>query len=87
MLCLFDLQLGVDEAAIRAELSEFGAIESCSILVDQPAIVRFTTHEAALAAKRAAARLSLKVGAIDTLYNERSYDGHEGEEGDKGRGW
>ena len=53
-----------------------------------PAIVRFSTHHAAITAKRAAP-LSI-CGGVDTLYNERSYDGRKGEEGledDEGRGW
>ena len=55
-----------------------------------PAVVRFSTHDAALAAKRAASTLTSLCAGIDTLYNERSYDGRHGAEGldnDHGRGW
>ena len=86
-LCLFDLKVGVDENAILVALREFGSIASCKLSEWPPATVRFTTHAAALAAKQAAARLSFIAGGIDTLYNERSYDGREGEGGDRGRGW
>ena len=47
------------------------------------AIVRFKTREAALAAKRDAPWTRLCIG-VDTLYNERSYDGCQV---DDGRGW
>ena len=50
--------------------------------------VRFATHEAARAARRAAAELKSICDGIDTLYNERSYDGRMGEAGrddDEGR--
>ena len=93
-LCLFELSQGTEEASVRAALSGFGTIVSCELgsLGPATAIVRFSTHTAALAVKRAAAELKI-CGAVDTLYNERSYDGRgEDEEGfegmlDKGRGW
>ena len=91
-LCLFELVEGVDQAAIRKALEKFGEVIEVEIEVGgwPPATVRFTTHEAALSAKRAATQLTHIAGSIDTLYNERSYDGRKGEEGredDKGRGW
>jgi hypothetical protein len=54
------------------------------------AIVFFSTHEDALTARDAASQLVHICGGIDTLYNERSYDGRRGEAGradDDGRGW
>ena len=90
MLGLFDLVEGADEAAIRAALEEFGEISSVEIGGQAPATVSFTTHAAALAAKRAAEQLKHIAGGLDTLYNERSYDGRRGVDGredDDGRGW
>ena len=87
-LCLFTLAEGVDESKIRAELEHFGSIQDCKLGGWPSAIVYFSTHEAAVAAKRAAP-LSICEG-VDTLYNERSYDGRKGEAGrddDEGRGW
>lgn len=87
-LCLFNLAEGVDEAKITTALERFGAIQDCKIGGWPSAVVRFSTHEAAVAAKRAAP-LSICDGA-DTLYNERSYHGRKGEAGrddDEGRGW
>ena len=55
-----------------------------------PVIVRFSTHRAARAARRAAAELTSIAGGVDTQYNERSYDGRTGEaerDDDDGRGW
>ena len=89
-LCLFGLVEGTNEAAIRAALKDFGEISSVEIGGWPPATVRFTTHAAALATKRAAAELKHVADGVDTLYNERSYDGRRGEEGredDDGRGW
>ena len=95
-LCLFDLSKGcTEEASVRAALSGFGTIVSCELgaLGPATAIVRFSTHAAAVSVKRAAAELKHLCGAADTLYNERSYDGRgEDEEGfegmqDEGRGW
>ena len=99
-ICLFLLKdnnwepQDVDEATIRNALSEYGEITSCELtgpLRDNQGgyIISFTTHEAALAARRAGAIPDICAG-IDTLYNERSYDGRKGEEGrddDEGRGW
>ena len=79
----------VDEATLRAALARFGEIVSIDTSVS-PAQVRFSTHEAARAAARAAAELILIAGGIATLYNERSYAGRRGEAGredDDGRGW
>ena len=87
-LCLFNLAKGVDEAQIRAALERFGAIQDCTLGGWPSAIVRFSSHDSAVAAKRAAP-LSICAG-VDTLYNERSYDGRKDEAGrdnDEGRGW
>ena len=90
-LCLFGLVEGCSESAVRACLKSFGEIVSYEAGAGStPTIVRFSTHEAALACKRAASRWSSLCAGIDTLYNERSYDGREGDqsrEDDKGRGW
>ena len=86
-LALFGLRSGVDEKAVRAALKHFGKIKSCE-LDSQPAVVRFVKHDAALAAKEAGAPKLCQ--GLDTLYNERSYDGRRGEVGrkdDDGRGW
>ena len=92
-LGLFGLASSADEATIRGALSRFGKISSCDLkdaAQHGHAVVRFTTHEAALSAKRAGAPATLCV-AIDTLYNERSYNGRRGDDGgrddDDGRGW
>ena len=88
VLCLYNLAEGVDEPKIRATLARYGAIEDCKLGGWPSAIVRFSTHKAAVAAKRAAP-LSICDG-VDTLYNERSYSGRRGEAGfddDDGRGW
>ena len=70
-VCLFDLKEGVDEQAVLAALSSFGAIETCE-LRKSPAIVRFATREAALAAVAAGAeQLCLGIGR---LYNTRPYE-------------
>ena len=87
-LCLFTLKDGVDESTIRAELERFGPIQDCKLGGWPSAIIYFSTHESAVAAKLAAP-LSICDG-VDTLYNERSYDGRKGEAGrdnDEGRGW
>ena len=84
----------VDEATIRAALSKYGEITRCELtgpLRDNQGgyIVWFTTHDAARAARRAGAIAGVCAG-VDTLYNERSYDGRRGEDGrddDDGRGW
>eukprot|EP00900_Chrysochromulina_parva_P003387 jgi/Chrpa1/13049/Chrysochromulina_OHIO_Genome00024578-RA len=89
-LCLFDLAPGLDGAAIKAALVAYGDIVSCTPGRCPPATVCFTTHAAAQAAKRAAAQLEHIAGGVDTLFNERSYDGRHGETGlddDEGRGW
>lgn len=91
-ICLFDLAEGTDEASIRAKLSKYGEIMSVSVEAGAlpPATVRFSTHEAARGARRAAKELKCLAGGIDTLFNERSYDGREGDserDDDDGRGW
>ena len=91
-LCLFGRKSTADEAALRASLGRFGlrtGHDGCELDTD-PAVVRFDTHEAALAAKQAAPWAELCDG-VDTQYNERSYDGRhhdpEGRADDDGRGW
>ena len=85
-LCLFGLK--TDEETIRAAFAAFGEIISCS-LASWPAVVRFAAHESALAVKKAGS-WPLLCDGVDTLYNERSYNGRHGAEGfedDEGRGW
>ena len=90
-LCLFDIAPGVDEADIRGMLSLYGDIVSCTLgKTARRAIVCFATHAAAQAAKRAASQLVKIASGMDTLFNERSYDGRHGDAGlddDEGRGW
>ena len=71
VVCLFKLSSNVDENMVRAALVGFGAIESCD-LSGSPAIVRFTSHASAVAAKDAGAPPGLCEG-LDTLYNETPY--------------
>ena len=89
--CLFELVEGVEERGVREQLKTFGSIESYEPGAGAtPTIVRFSTHNAALAAKHAASTLTSLCGGIDTVYNERSYDGRHGDAGlddDDGRGW
>ena len=90
-LCLFGLKPGVDEAAVRQALGRFGEIESCDLTFESSyGVVRFTTHAAALRAKKANDFSELG-GGVNTQYNERSYDGRSagegGREDDSGRGW
>ena len=92
VLCFFDLEKGIDQAAIQNVLEKYGTIISVTVEADAwpPATVRFTTHEAARSARRDAKKLTHIAGGIDTLYNERSYDGRKDEAGrddDEGRGW
>ena len=90
-ICLFGLAQGVGESEICEWLQAFGVIVSYEAGAGStPAIVRFSTHASAVAAKRAASELVSLCAGIDTLYNERSYDGRTGDEGmddDNGRGW
>ena len=90
-ICLFDRQQG--EAEIRQVLGQYGPITSCELDVVPPgktAVVRFATHAAARAARAAGPWAGL-CGGVDMLYNERSYDGRDGDENgresDSGRGW
>ena len=87
-LCLFRLKPGVNEEAIRDAFGEVG-LARCS-LGDDPPTLLFPSHEAALRAKEVG-RWSKLCEGVDTLYNERSYDGrHSGDGGrseDNGRGW
>ena len=69
-LALFELHDGVDQARIEAAFPS--AVEVCITMAQPPAIVRFASHEAALAAKGAGAPAGI-CGGINTLYNERAY--------------
>ena len=89
-ICLFGLQADVSEAGVCKALGQCGQIVGCELDRD-PAVVRFSTHDAALKAK---AEYSSGVpglfDGLDTQYNERSYNGRQGEFGradDGGRGW
>eukprot|EP00312_Isochrysidales_sp_CCMP1244_P014706 CAMPEP_0202741946 /NCGR_PEP_ID=MMETSP1388-20130828/4654_1 /ASSEMBLY_ACC=CAM_ASM_000864 /TAXON_ID=37098 /ORGANISM="Isochrysis sp, Strain CCMP1244" /LENGTH=1959 /DNA_ID=CAMNT_0049408819 /DNA_START=358 /DNA_END=6236 /DNA_ORIENTATION=+ len=88
-LCLYGLAEGIGEAQVRSALEPSGTLVGCELDL-QPAIVRFSTHTAALGAVAAAAMRGLCAGS-DLLYNERSYDGRtgdaDGRADDTGRGW
>jgi hypothetical protein len=71
-LCLFGLKPTTGEAAVRATLGSFGTIVAFEPTRNPP-VLRFASHEAALAAKRAGPWPEL-CDAVDTLYNERPYD-------------
>ena len=71
-LCLFGLKATKGEAAVRETLGSFGTIVAFEPTRNPP-VVRFASHEAALAAKRAGPWPEL-CDAVDTLYNERPYD-------------
>ena len=90
-ICLFGLAQGVGESEICERLQAFGVIVSYEAGAGStPAIARFSTHASAVAAKRAASELVDLCAGIDTLYNERSYDGRRSEQSlddDNGRGW
>ena len=90
-ICLFGLGQGVGESEICERLQAFGVIVSYEAGAGAtPAIVRFSKHDAAVAARRAASELTHLCGGVDMLYNERSYDGRTDETGrddDEGRGW
>ena len=88
-LALFGLKVS-DESSIRQAFEEYGTVVSCEVGGHPEAKVFFSTHEAALHAKESASKLVHICGGIDTLYNDRSYDGRSGEAGrdnDDGRGW
>eukprot|EP00966_Prymnesium_polylepis_P282174 6520307-Prymnesium_polylepis.1 len=71
-ICLFGLGEGVEEALIRKRFGRHGVIMSYEAGAGStPAIVRFSTHETALAAKRMASGLTDLCAGIDTFYNER----------------
>lgn len=94
LLSLDILAEDADESTIRSGLVGSGVvaadeIKSCEV-TKRSATVRMATHEAALRIKRAAARLTDLCEGIDTVYNERSYDGRKsakGREDDTGSGW
>ena len=86
---LFDLKEDVNEVVIRTAFEGIGVIVSVNVQ-GKSADVHLTTHKAALRAKTKPEWFTHVCGGIDTLYNERSYDGCEGEAGredDEGRGW
>ena len=90
-LCLFDLAEGIGESEIRA-FEGLGNIVSYEVAAGStPFIVRFSTHAAAVAvAASPSSDLKSRCSGVCTQYNERSYDGREGQEGledDHGRGW
>lgn len=92
VLCFFDLEGDIDEASIRDAVKTYGEIISVTVDAQSwpPATVRFSTHEAARSARRDAEELKHIAGGMDTLYNERSYDGRKDEaerDDDDGRGW
>lgn len=83
-LCVFLLRdeegavRDVDEKTLRAVLTKHGEITRIELTGTLRTrhggvLVRFATHEAALAAKRAGAVAGVYVG-VDTLYNERPYN-------------
>ena len=86
-LCLFGLKPGVDQ---RLVCRVVGKAASCHLDDDPWPTLLFPSHEAALKAKEAC-RWSELCEGVDTLYNERSYDGRHGDDGwrsdDHGRGW
>ena len=71
-LCLFGLKPMAREAAVHEAFGGFGTIVALELMRNPP-VVRFASHEAALAAKRAGPWAELCDG-VDTLYNERPYD-------------
>ena len=74
-LCLFGVLEGVEAAKILAALERFGAIEGIDVSAS-PVIVRFSTHEAARAARRAAAERSLGE-VLNTANRARPQNRHE----------
>ena len=72
-LCLFGLKPTTGADAVRETLGCFGAIVAFEPTRNPP-VVRFASHEAALAAKRAGPWAELCDQGVDTLYNERPYD-------------
>ena len=72
VLCLFELKANVDQ--VKNTLERFGDIKEVRLGKWPPAVVYFSTHAAAEAAKEAAAELSHLCGGIDTMYNTRPYD-------------
>ena len=103
-VCLFGVAEGAEEARIREALGKHGEIKSVDLTGDLRrtqglVVVIFSTHKSALIARRAGPVTHLFSG-IDTLYNERSYDGRKSKgatlyrqekgevpEDDEGRGW
>ena len=98
-LALFgEMKDGVDEAAVRTALARYGDIQSCA-LKHSPPVVYFVEHASAVKAASSVGAASilgdcpcagLGFCGASLLYNERSYDGREGEPtraDDTGRGW
>ena len=71
---LFGLAAGVDEARIREALAAYGVVASCEVGSRPATFVRFSTHDAALKCKQAAAELTHLCQGVDTVYNARPYD-------------
>ena len=102
-LALFDLQKDATKETIESEFeAKFGRKGLVKVTCDPgswpPAVVRYDSHETALAVLKEFQSLSesdekLAVcGGLDTLYNDRSYDGNDAVEdgksaSDQGRGW
>ena len=70
-LCLFGLAENVDASAVRAALGSHGEITSCE-LNQNPPLVRFATHEAALAVRRRAAAAVARFHAAATAVEQDS---------------
>ena len=66
-LALFDLAAGANEEIIRSAFSRFGTIVSVTVGGWPPAILRFSTHEAALAALKAGPPVAVCGGLLDGI--------------------
>ena len=71
-LALYALVDNVDEAQIRSALEHYGIITKVKVGGWPPALVHFTTHQAALDAIAGGAASVCK--GLAPLYNELSYD-------------
>jgi hypothetical protein len=80
---LFLLNPKVDEEDIRRAFERFGKILYCTFETYMVTL-KFSSHDDALEVRRAGDWLEL-CESLDTLYNDRSYDGRLGD--DEGRGW
>ena len=102
-LALFDLQKDATKETIKSAFeAKFGREGLVEVTCDPdkwpPAVVRYDSHETALAVLKefqspSESDKDLAVcGGLDTLYNDRSYDGNDAVEdgnsaSDQGRGW